>query len=223
MRYSEDSGFTLETENQDGQKETITAEQCLVATGVVPNSDLLDLEKAGIKTKKGGFIDVDPYLRTSAENVWALGDIAGTLTQLAYDRETGFGVCWEHNVVDWWASRLVSNLSGVAAHLSLSLFPPPSFRSCSPCVGNYLFRHSVNFEGEYLYETVLAKVGNHPQAVDPYPVDYTGMPHAVFSYPQVAGYVLVRTRSGKLSQEDVFQCGSISQFSYHRCSHHPPA
>lgn len=126
----------------------------------------------------------------------------------------------------WWIGGLhaSSPIYRASPLISHSLFsPPPSFRSCSPCVGNYLFRHSVNFEGEYLYETVLAKVGNHPQAVDPYPVDYTGMPHAVFSYPQVAGYVLVRTRSGKLSQEDVFQCGSISQFSYHRFSHHPPA
>lgn len=47
-------------------------------------------------------------------------------------------------------------------------------------VGNYLFRHSANYEGEYLQEIV---VHGEPK----YPIDYTGMPHAVFSNPQVAG------------------------------------
>ena len=55
----------------------ITGEKLLVATGVVPNSDTLDLEKAGIKTDKRGFIKVDKYMRTNVRNIWALGDIAG--------------------------------------------------------------------------------------------------------------------------------------------------
>jgi hypothetical protein len=48
-----------------------------------------------------------------------------------------------------------------------------------------LFRHSVNYEGEYLNETALTC------ATKPYPIDYTGMPHAVFSHPTVAGYARV--------------------------------
>lgn len=46
-------------------------------------------------------------------------------------------------------------------------------------VGNYLFRHSVNFEGEYLLE-------QYKQNTKPYPIVYPAMPHAVFSYPQIA-------------------------------------
>jgi dihydrolipoamide dehydrogenase len=51
------------------------------------------------------------------------------------------------------------------------------------CVGNYMFRHSANFESDYLNETVF-EMGNPKNAPC---IDYTGMPHAVFSSPQLAG------------------------------------
>jgi len=49
----------------------------LVATGITPNSDLLDLEKTGVKTDKRGYIKSNDYLETTAKNIWVLGDIAG--------------------------------------------------------------------------------------------------------------------------------------------------
>lgn len=48
------------------------------------------------------------------------------------------------------------------------------------CVGNYLFRHSVNFEGEYLFRTLFVDKTDEP-------LRYPPVPHAVFSYPQIAG------------------------------------
>lgn len=54
--------------------------------------------------------------------------------------------------------------------------------------GNYLFRHGANFEGEYLLEHIIhhmKETGNVPTSYPP--IDYTGMPYAVFSNPQVAG------------------------------------
>lgn len=48
------------------------------------------------------------------------------------------------------------------------------------CVGNYLFRHSVNFEGEYLFRTLFSDKKDDP-------LRYPPVPHAVFSYPQIAG------------------------------------
>lgn len=50
--------------------------------------------------------------------------------------------------------------------------------------GNFLFRHSANFEAEYLYAHVVLAEGI-PAEYEP--IDYTGMPHAVFANPQVAG------------------------------------
>jgi dihydrolipoamide dehydrogenase len=48
------------------------------------------------------------------------------------------------------------------------------------CVGNYLFRHSVNFEGEYL----LGQLFEDDVVAE---IDYPPMPHAVFSSPEIAG------------------------------------
>ena len=48
------------------------------------------------------------------------------------------------------------------------------------CIGRYFFRHSVNFEGDYLFDEVFgAKRGR--------PIKYPPMPHAIFTSPQVAG------------------------------------
>jgi len=54
-----------------------TAEQILVATGRRPNSDWLDLDKAGIATDQRGYIEVDRAFRTGAEGIWAIGDLIG--------------------------------------------------------------------------------------------------------------------------------------------------
>ena len=56
---------------------TFTAEKLLVATGVKPNSDLLAVDKTGVKTNKYGFIQVNKFMETSQKNVWALGDVSG--------------------------------------------------------------------------------------------------------------------------------------------------
>lgn len=56
-------------------RSTLTADAVLVATGRIPNGDLLDLEQAGIDLN-GTRVAVDEYQRTSARNVFALGDVS---------------------------------------------------------------------------------------------------------------------------------------------------
>lgn len=48
-------------------------------------------------------------------------------------------------------------------------------------IGRYQFRHSANLEAQYAYQNIL-KYGKSR-----IPVDYSAMPHAIFSSPQVAG------------------------------------
>ncbi|MEK6954750.1 MAG: dihydrolipoyl dehydrogenase [Candidatus Micrarchaeota archaeon] len=63
---------------QNGSKLVkITAEKLLIATGRAPNSDILDLGKAGVKMDSRGFIEVDPYLQTNVPGIFAFGDIVG--------------------------------------------------------------------------------------------------------------------------------------------------
>jgi dihydrolipoamide dehydrogenase len=49
-------------------------------------------------------------------------------------------------------------------------------------IGRYLFKHAANLEAEYLIRNLFA-----PDPKLKTPADYTAMPHAVFSSPQIAG------------------------------------
>lgn len=115
--------YEVRVESMETKEQSILhSEQLLVAAGRVPNSDLLDLDKTGVKTDDKGFIIVDEFLRTNVEGIFALGDI----------------------------------------------------------IGRYPFKHAANLEAEYAYHNIM-----HPDAM--VPVDYTAMPHAVFTSPQIAG------------------------------------
>jgi len=61
----------------DEEAVTVTGDELLVAAGRRPNTDLLDVDAAGIETDDMGFVETDEYLRTTADGVWALGDIVG--------------------------------------------------------------------------------------------------------------------------------------------------
>jgi mycothione reductase len=99
----------------------VTGDVLLVATGLVPNTDMLNLGVTGVKTDPRGFIKVNELLETDAKGISALGDV----------------------------------------------------------VGRYFFKHNANHEAQYAYWNLI--LGRKV------PVDYSVMPHAVFSYPQVAG------------------------------------
>lgn len=62
-----------------GSKEKeVCAEEILVVTGRVGNTDGLGLDKANVKTSEQG-ISVNEYLQTSNPNIYAAGDVTGTL------------------------------------------------------------------------------------------------------------------------------------------------
>jgi len=52
----------------------IRGDRLLVATGRQPNTDQLDLDKAGIVTGRHGAITIDDHMRTSVEHIYAAGD-----------------------------------------------------------------------------------------------------------------------------------------------------
>ena len=58
----------------DGHTTTVATDALLLATGRIPNSDLLDLATTGVETDQQGFIKTDEYLETSIQGIWALGD-----------------------------------------------------------------------------------------------------------------------------------------------------
>lgn len=103
-----------------GRERIIEAEEIMVAAGRGPLTDILHPQRAGIKTTKDGWIEVNEYLETSQSNIWSFGDANG----------------------------------------------------------KFLFRHVANYESEVAYYNAILKkrVG----------VDYHAVPHAVFTYPEIA-------------------------------------
>jgi pyruvate/2-oxoglutarate dehydrogenase complex dihydrolipoamide dehydrogenase (E3) component len=59
----------------------------LLAVGRRPNTDDLDLDKAGVSCDARGYVDVDGELRTNVPGIWALGDCngRGAFTHTAYN------------------------------------------------------------------------------------------------------------------------------------------
>lgn len=112
-----------------GRVQKLEAEALLVATGRIPNTDLLKLENTQVKTNKAGYIETDAYMQTSQKGVWALGDI----------------------------------------------------------VGKALFKHAANMEANIVYANMTQKANLK--------ADYSVMPHAIFSSPQVAGVGLTENQA----------------------------
>ncbi len=106
--------------NNTNKEESFTAEEILIATGRRSNADLLKPERTGVKLTSEGYIQVNEYLETSKENIWAAGD----------------------------------------------------------AIGKYMFKHVANYEVEVAWHNSK----NHEKIK----MDYTAIPAAVFSNPQIA-------------------------------------
>lgn len=86
-RYDVRTASAVEAARHDGAEWTLTvrgpegvsevrAEVVLLAVGRVPNGDLLDVAAAGVDVDEDGRVVVDDEQRTSAADVWALGDVS---------------------------------------------------------------------------------------------------------------------------------------------------
>ena len=71
---------------------TIETDVVMFATGRVPHVKGLGLDKAGVKIDDNGAICVDEYSKTSADNIWAIGDVTDrmNLTPVAIREAVAF-------------------------------------------------------------------------------------------------------------------------------------
>src|SRR5229473_1087024 len=89
---------TLQIEGRSGEKIRVHAKggrgeriiegtDLLVATGRTPNTKGIGLEQVGVELNGHGYIKVNERLETTAANVWAMGDCAGSpqFTHVAYN------------------------------------------------------------------------------------------------------------------------------------------
>ncbi|MDI9469788.1 MAG: NAD(P)/FAD-dependent oxidoreductase [Bacillota bacterium] len=63
-------------ERTSGRLTTVATDQILLATGIVPHTELQP-ERAGIQVDERGWIQTNEYLETSRPGVWAIGDVNG--------------------------------------------------------------------------------------------------------------------------------------------------
>jgi len=61
----------------DSRAQRFRGTHLLLAVGRMANSDSLNLDAVGVETGRDGFIPVDREMRTSADHVWAVGDVVG--------------------------------------------------------------------------------------------------------------------------------------------------
>ena len=66
---------TVKADNKKGEEVTFKGDYCLVSVGRRPYTDGLNAEAAGVKLNDKGQVEVDENLRTSASNIYAIGDV----------------------------------------------------------------------------------------------------------------------------------------------------
>ncbi len=71
------SPFAKDLKEKDKKIIHEKTQQVIVCVGRTPNSNNIGLKNLGIETDDGGWIIVDDKLQTTAENVYAIGDILG--------------------------------------------------------------------------------------------------------------------------------------------------
>jgi pyruvate/2-oxoglutarate dehydrogenase complex dihydrolipoamide dehydrogenase (E3) component len=69
-------GFDITCKDKNDQERVVNASMLFAAIGRMPNIERLYLERAGVKAEKNGIV-VDNYMRTTAPNIYACGDVVG--------------------------------------------------------------------------------------------------------------------------------------------------
>ena len=78
-KVKDHADFAEVTYTENGEKKIVKANKVLAATGRKPNTSELGLENTSIQVTDRGAIVVDDFLRTTADDVWAIGDVKGGL------------------------------------------------------------------------------------------------------------------------------------------------
>jgi len=72
------SGLEIQL-SSEGKQKTVQAEQALVAVGFSPFTEGLGLEELGVKLTERGGVVIDERMATTADGIWAVGDVTDQL------------------------------------------------------------------------------------------------------------------------------------------------
>ncbi len=73
-----DQGVAVTVSN-NGEQQTLAAEQALVAIGFTPNGRGLGLEEVGVQLSESGAVEIDERMATNVPGIWAVGDVTDKL------------------------------------------------------------------------------------------------------------------------------------------------
>jgi mycothione reductase len=76
VERTDDRRVRVHLKSLEREPEPLSADVLLVATGRTSNGDSMDPQRGGIDVDDDGLILVDPYQKTTAEGVFALGDVS---------------------------------------------------------------------------------------------------------------------------------------------------
>ena len=81
-----DGGVAVHVDCEDGPPDVLGT-HVILAVGRIPNTNDLDLDRAGVATDQRGYIIVDDQLQTNVPGIWALGDCngRGAFTHTSYN------------------------------------------------------------------------------------------------------------------------------------------
>jgi len=104
-----DGTVTAHLEGESGP-ETVEGSHLLVAVGRRPNTDDLAPEATGVETTERGHVQVNDRLETTADGVYALGDVTGgpAFTHVSYDDYRVLRDNWFHGASATTNDRIVS-------------------------------------------------------------------------------------------------------------------
>jgi len=74
-----ENGMKVLVYEKNGKRETVGADEILVAVGRTSNADTLKVENAGAALDERGYVKTDAKLRTSQQHIYAAGDVTGHL------------------------------------------------------------------------------------------------------------------------------------------------
>ncbi|WP_460538088.1 FAD-dependent oxidoreductase, partial [Echinicola sediminis] len=99
----------VKAENSKGETVEVKGDYVLVSIGRRPYTDGLNAEAAGVKINERGQVEVDEHLKTSVDNIYAIGDVVKG-AMLAHKAE-------EEGVL------VVEQLAGQKPHINYNLIP----------------------------------------------------------------------------------------------------
>lgn len=79
-----EAGVVATIVDSEGKEQQVKADQILLGIGIVPNTNDLGLEEAGVELDQRGFIKVNSMMQTNVEGIYAIGDCAITSPWLAH-------------------------------------------------------------------------------------------------------------------------------------------